>query len=176
MNGLRQPWGLNMVNQAFRIKIAYRSEKKKEEEEENTRDRSVPDGSDKNIFFALTSKYWSQALSIFSRLVLPSGFGRSMEHSRAPIQLSQPLQLRPLDTSKFRQMIEQLFSSLLFHHILYTFSTKSWTCSSRYGGTIYGFLFTSDMCSAALVSYPWWMILRNSINVFEIVSSATADE
>ena len=37
-----------MVNQAFRIKITYRSEKKKEEEEENTRDRSVPDGSDKN--------------------------------------------------------------------------------------------------------------------------------
>ena len=35
-----------MVNQAFRIKIAYRSEKKKEEKE-NTRDRSVPDGSDK---------------------------------------------------------------------------------------------------------------------------------
>ena len=31
-----------MVNQAFRIKIAHRSEKKKE----NTRDRSVPDGSD----------------------------------------------------------------------------------------------------------------------------------
>ena len=40
-----------MVNQAFRIKIAYRSEKKKEEEEEeeNTRDRSVPDGSDKKL-------------------------------------------------------------------------------------------------------------------------------
>ena len=38
-----------MVNQAFRIKIAYRSEKKKKEEEENTRDRSVPDGSDKHI-------------------------------------------------------------------------------------------------------------------------------
>ena len=38
-----------MVNQAFRIKIAYRSEKKKKKEEkENTRDRSVPDGSDKN--------------------------------------------------------------------------------------------------------------------------------
>ena len=35
-----------MVNQAFRIKIAYRSEKKKKKEEENTRDRSVPDGSD----------------------------------------------------------------------------------------------------------------------------------
>ena len=35
-----------MVSQAFRIKIAYRSEKKKEEEKENTRDRSVPDGSD----------------------------------------------------------------------------------------------------------------------------------
>ena len=39
-----------MVNQAFRIKIAYRSEKKKEEEEEeNTRDRSVSDRSDKKI-------------------------------------------------------------------------------------------------------------------------------
>ena len=40
-----------MVNQAFRIKIAYRSkeEEEKEEEEENTRDRSVPDGSDKNV-------------------------------------------------------------------------------------------------------------------------------
>ena len=37
-----------MVNQAFRIKIAYRSEKKKEEEE-NTRDRSVPDGSDNHL-------------------------------------------------------------------------------------------------------------------------------
>ena len=37
-----------MVNQAFRIKIAYRSKKKKENEE-NTRDRSVPDGSDKKM-------------------------------------------------------------------------------------------------------------------------------
>ena len=40
-----------MVNQAFRIKIAYQSEEKEEEEEEeeeNTRDRSAPDGSDKN--------------------------------------------------------------------------------------------------------------------------------
>ena len=38
-----------MVNQAFRIKIAYRSkEEEEEEEEENTRDRSAPDGSDKN--------------------------------------------------------------------------------------------------------------------------------
>ena len=40
-----------MINQAFRIKIAYRSKKKEEKEkkkekEENTRDRSVPDGSD----------------------------------------------------------------------------------------------------------------------------------
>ena len=35
-----------MVNQAFRIKIAYRSEKKKKKE--NTRDRSVPGGSDKH--------------------------------------------------------------------------------------------------------------------------------
>ena len=44
---------LNMVNQAFRIKIAYRSrekeEKEKKKEEENTRDRSVPDGSDNKI-------------------------------------------------------------------------------------------------------------------------------
>ena len=56
-----------MVNQAFRIKMAYRSkekekeekeekekkekeEKEKKEQEENTRDRSVPDGSDKNPF------------------------------------------------------------------------------------------------------------------------------
>ena len=39
-----------MVNQALRIKIAYWSkkeeEKEKKETEENTRDRSVPDGSD----------------------------------------------------------------------------------------------------------------------------------
>ena len=37
-----------MVNQAFRIKIAYWSEKEEEEEEEreeNTRDRSLPDRS-----------------------------------------------------------------------------------------------------------------------------------
>ena len=50
-----------MVNQAFRIKFAYRSKKEEEEkeeeemeeeekeEEENTRDRSVPDGSDNHI-------------------------------------------------------------------------------------------------------------------------------
>ena len=39
-----------MVNQALRIKIAYWSEKKKEEEEkENTRDRSIPDRSDKHM-------------------------------------------------------------------------------------------------------------------------------
>ena len=35
-----------MVNQAFRIKIAHRSKKKKKKKKENTRDRSVPDGSD----------------------------------------------------------------------------------------------------------------------------------
>ena len=35
-----------MVNQAFRIKIAYRSKEKK-----NTRDRSVPDGSDKKLSY-----------------------------------------------------------------------------------------------------------------------------
>ena len=35
-----------MVNQAFRIKIAYRSKEEEKEKEENTRDRSVPDGSD----------------------------------------------------------------------------------------------------------------------------------
>ena len=46
-----------MVNQAFRIKIAYRSEKKKEEEEEeNTRDRSVPDGSDKKAVNKLSPR------------------------------------------------------------------------------------------------------------------------
>ena len=37
-----------MVNQALRMKIAYWSEKEKEEEE-NTRDRSVPDGSDNDM-------------------------------------------------------------------------------------------------------------------------------
>ena len=37
-----------MVNQALRTKIAYWSKEKKEEKE-NTRDRSVPDGSDNNI-------------------------------------------------------------------------------------------------------------------------------
>ena len=38
-----------MVNQALRMKIAYWSKKKEkeEEEEENTKDRLVPDGSDK---------------------------------------------------------------------------------------------------------------------------------
>ena len=35
-----------MVNQAFRIKIAYRSKEEKKEKKENTRDRSVPDGTD----------------------------------------------------------------------------------------------------------------------------------
>ena len=39
------------VNQALRIKIAYWS---KEEEKENTRDRSVPDGSNKNTL----TKFW----------------------------------------------------------------------------------------------------------------------
>ena len=46
MYGSRGPWGLNMVNQAFRIKIAYRSKEEKKEKKENTRDRSVPDGTD----------------------------------------------------------------------------------------------------------------------------------
>ena len=37
-----------MVNQPLRIKMGYRSkEKEKEEKKENTRDRSVPYGSDK---------------------------------------------------------------------------------------------------------------------------------
>ena len=51
MYGLRGPSGLNMVNQAFIIVIAYRSKKEKKEKEKkekNTRDRSVPDGSDKH--------------------------------------------------------------------------------------------------------------------------------
>ena len=42
-----------MVNQALRMKIAYWSEKEKEEEE-NTRDRSVPDGSDNDIPLCIT--------------------------------------------------------------------------------------------------------------------------
>ena len=33
MYGLRGPWGLNLVNQAFRIKIAYWSKEKKKKEE-----------------------------------------------------------------------------------------------------------------------------------------------
>ena len=37
-----------MVNQALRIRVAYRSKEEKKEEEENTRDRPVPDGSDKH--------------------------------------------------------------------------------------------------------------------------------
>ena len=41
-----------MVNQALRIKIAYRSKEKKKEEE-NTRDRSVPDGSDNHQIIIL---------------------------------------------------------------------------------------------------------------------------
>ena len=45
MYGLRGPRGLNMVNQVLRMKLAYWSERKKKKEE-NTRDRSVPDGSD----------------------------------------------------------------------------------------------------------------------------------
>ena len=35
-----------MVNQALRMKITDGSEKEEEKKEENTRDRSVPDGSD----------------------------------------------------------------------------------------------------------------------------------
>ena len=38
-----------MVNQAFMIKIAYRSKEKEKKEKKNTRDRSVPDGSDNNM-------------------------------------------------------------------------------------------------------------------------------
>ena len=49
MFGLKGPWNLNLVNQALRMKIAYWSEKK-----ENTRDRSVPNGSDK-IFYLVRS-------------------------------------------------------------------------------------------------------------------------
>ena len=40
-----------MVNQAFRIKIAYHSKKEEEEEEENIRDRSAPNRSDKHCFY-----------------------------------------------------------------------------------------------------------------------------
>ena len=52
MYGLRGPSGLNMVNQAFIIVInrfnntGQEEGGEEEEEGENTRDRSVPDGSD----------------------------------------------------------------------------------------------------------------------------------
>ena len=52
--GLRGPSGLNMVNQAFIIIIAYREEKKKE----NTRDRSVPDGSVKYKICQVKDMIW----------------------------------------------------------------------------------------------------------------------
>ena len=60
-----------MVNQAFRIKIAYRSKEKKEE---RARYRSVPDGSDKKLSYwyefmrfqkskELISKHWISGCS-----------------------------------------------------------------------------------------------------------------
>ena len=45
-----------MVNQALRMKITDWSEKE-EEKEENTRDRSVPDGSNNKNNFLLVSFY-----------------------------------------------------------------------------------------------------------------------
>ena len=45
-----------MVNQALRMKIAHWSVKK-EKEKENTRDRSVPDGSDKDIISRIGPNY-----------------------------------------------------------------------------------------------------------------------
>ena len=62
-----------MVNQAFRIKIAYRSKEKEKEEkeeeeekEENTRDRSVPEGSDNyNLFTPLRSLFSQQEYSLY---------------------------------------------------------------------------------------------------------------
>ena len=55
-----------MVNQAFRIKIAYRSkEKEKGEKKENTRDRSVPDGSDNNLLIEIIRKSFSYPLPHF---------------------------------------------------------------------------------------------------------------
>ena len=49
-----------MVNQALRIRVAYRSKEEKKEEEENTRDRSVPDGSDNQIIrlSMKANQYW----------------------------------------------------------------------------------------------------------------------
>ena len=49
-----------MVNQAFRIKIAYCSKEKK-----NTRDRSVPDGSDNNLLIEIIRKSFSCPLPHF---------------------------------------------------------------------------------------------------------------
>ena len=64
---------MNLVNQAFRIKIAYRSEKKKKEEEENTRDRSVPDGSDKYEVQVIQIILWDDPLFLLLHFINISG-------------------------------------------------------------------------------------------------------
>ena len=76
-----------MVNQAFRIKIAYRSEKKKEEEE-NTRDRSVPDGSDNDLKRADTSSEVNAFLKSYS--MLPSCKVWNVVASAKPCGLVEP--------------------------------------------------------------------------------------
>ena len=76
MYGLRGPSGLNMVNQAFIIVIAYGREE--EGEGENTRDRSVPDGSDNNPH-KKDSNICTTA-EIFQSCII-CGEGRSIRHS-----------------------------------------------------------------------------------------------
>ena len=80
MYGLRGPSGLNMVNQAFIIVIAYRPRRRRrgegeEGEGENTRDRSVPDGSDNYCNkFIVMSKYPFSKKEKVSSSVIKTGY------------------------------------------------------------------------------------------------------
>ena len=90
-----------MVNQAFRIKIAYWSKEKKkkeEEEKENTRDRWVPDGSDKNVYFwfySISCSHQSWSLSscrtwtfcLHQKLTLHTIFKSGCQSPRHPLKV-----------------------------------------------------------------------------------------
>ena len=85
MFGLRGPCGLDMVNQALRKKIAYWAEKEKEEE--NTRDRSVPDGSDNKHDVIANYTRTMMSLNAMSHCALLPG----SENMRAPVHGNQLL-------------------------------------------------------------------------------------
>ena len=79
-----------MVNQAFSIKIAYRSKKekkKKKKKEENNRDRSVPDGSDKKCLITNT-------ISDSKSNPIQSTSAKKHNDDQCP-EFSQPNQTRP---------------------------------------------------------------------------------